>query len=104
MSARRLRVKPYPVLPSASLRERVLFRSELMQQRAAVAAYFAKFSADLCKWVVVCRAYGLVRASFDSRAEAEEYAEFRVQYEFERRRESRVKTLPPPAMTTEVPQ
>jgi hypothetical protein len=100
VSARSIRVDPYPVLPSASLRERALFRSELMQQKEAVAAYFAKFSADLCKWVVVCRAYGLVRAEFDSRAEAEEYAELHIQYEFARRRESRVKTLPPPAMTT----
>jgi hypothetical protein len=103
VNARLFRIDSYPVLPSASLRERALFRSELMQHKKAVTAFFAKFSADLCKWVVVCRAYGLVRAKFATEGEAEEYADLRNRYEFELRG-SRIKTLPPPAMTTEVPQ
>ena len=97
------RVEPYPTLPSASLRERALFRSELMQHKKAVTAFFAKFSESLCKWVVVCRAYGMVRAEFRTQSAAEEYADLRNRYEFELRG-SRVKTLPPPPMTTEVPQ
>jgi hypothetical protein len=73
-----------------------------MQHKKAVTAFFTKFSASLCKWVVVCRAYGVVRAEFLTQGEAEEYADLRIRHEFELR--GRVKTLPPPPMTMEVPQ
>lgn len=66
-------------------------------------AYFARFDPLLRKWLVICRSDESKRAEFQVRDEAEEYARLRCDHDFERQ-SNRVKTIPPPALASALPE